>query len=75
MYHYLFLFTRFLFFMMTKSFKVYMYVYIKFCDVAYSYFFVLILCMHCDNFVVLHMFVEEKALQGLCYMFVIFDTK
>ena len=42
MYHYLFLFTGFLFFMVTKSFKVYMYVYIKFCDVAYSYLFVLI---------------------------------
>ena len=58
---------------MTGSFKVYMYVYIKFCDVAYS-FIRFNLCMHCDNVVVLHMFVEEKALQGLCYiMFVIFD--
>ena len=31
--------------------------------------------MHCDNCVILHMFVEEKAVQGLYFMFVKVDTK
>ena len=33
------------------------------------------LCIHCDNSVIVHIFVEVKALQGLCYKFVIIDKK
>ena len=31
-------------------------------------FFLFLCCMHCDKFVILHMFVEEINLPGLCYM-------
>ena len=44
--------------------------------IVYNDFKFVLCCMHCDiYYIFFHMFVEVKALQGLCLMFIIFDVE